>query len=88
VNIKEISDAEKRAKLEASLAKPLNTFDGEDAEGCCRPRISAAIRTGELDKAQRWECPKCGQEFTPLVIERDGRVVRHWRANVIIEVLR
>jgi hypothetical protein len=40
-------------------------FHTTQAEGCCKKHLNNASLSGALDKAQRFECPKCGTEFLP-----------------------
>jgi hypothetical protein len=49
-------------------------------EGTCCPKLfQKEARTGSLDKANNWTCPKCGVEYKPTVI---NGAVRHWTAQV------
>jgi hypothetical protein len=52
---------------------------------CCSPRFSKQARTGALDKAETWTCPKCGVEYRPTLV--DG-TVRHWVAHIYVELVR
>ena len=52
---------------------------------CCGPRLSKALRKGDLDTAIAWECPKCGCEWKPT-IQVEG--IRFWQPHPIIEVWR
>lgn len=53
----------------------LNTYEPDD---CCGRHISNALRKDELETAERWECPKCGTEWTPAIIGE----ARHWSPRV------
>lgn len=46
---------------------------------CCTRTFAKEARTGSLDDATEWTCPKCGVEYKPTVI---NGAVRHWVAQV------
>ena len=60
----------------------MQAYDAEDAVGCCR-RIAEAMRKGQLDDADRWECPKCGLEWRPS----SEHGIRFWRARPVVTLL-
>ena len=55
-----------------------------DDDPCCSKRFAKESRTGSLDSAESWTCPKCGCEYRPVVV--DG-VVRHWVAHIYVELI-
>lgn len=54
------------------------------SESCCDKRINKAIAAGKLDTAERWECPKCGCEWLPTII---NGAVRLWAPHVYYDIL-
>lgn len=40
-------------------------------DACCGRLISIMLRSGALDEATRWECPKCGMEWRPIETRSD-----------------
>lgn len=80
MNIAEITASEKRAKLDAALAKPVNTIEDDP---CCSRALAKQLRQHPEFQGP-WECPKCGSEWRPITVE----AVRHWTAHSYIEVIR
>jgi hypothetical protein len=55
-------------------------------EGKCCPKLfQKEARTGTLDEANLWTCPKCGVEYKPTVI---NGAMRHWTAQVYAILVR
>lgn len=80
MNIAEITAAERARKLDALLTHPLNTIEPDN---CCAKPLSAHLRQNPATLGP-WDCPKCGCQWMPTLIEG----VRHWAAQVVIEVFR
>jgi hypothetical protein len=51
---------------------------------CCARYISRALRDGLLDIAEKWVCPKCGQEWRPDLQDE----WKHWSPYEEIVVIR
>ena len=60
-------------------------------DGCCAKHISKALRKGDLDTAEIWNCPKCGTEWKPSMVSATSDManpIRHWQPYVTFEVWR
>jgi hypothetical protein len=55
--------------------RPASLLQSIEHDDCCTPRFQKKARTGSLDSATEWTCPKCGVEYHPSVI---NGTVRHW----------
>ena len=58
--------------IATTSAAPLTTHD-EDA--CCGKYLDRALRAGQLQDAESWACPRCGETWQPETVG----TVRHWR---------
>jgi hypothetical protein len=56
-----------------------NLLQSIEHDECCSPIFARAARSGGLDKAESWTCPKCGVEYKPTLIEG---AIRRWTAQV------
>ncbi len=66
--------------------KPVQGFlQTIEPDKCCSKTFAKEARTGSLDDAKSWTCPKCGCEYKPTVI--DG-AIRHWTAQVYTILVR
>lgn len=82
MNIREITEAEKRKKLEEQGRGVLQTIMEPDP--CCKARFERDARQGLLDKAVTWTCPRCGIEYRPTMVGE----IRTWVAHVWAQVIR
>jgi len=54
----------------------LQTYEPDD---CCGTPLYKAMRTGALDQANEWTCPKCGSTWRPRPLTITGTpTMRHW----------
>ena len=60
---------------------PLQTHDQDP---CCAPRMEKAMRAGQLDTADSWVCPNCGEEWCMKTVGP----VRHWRMKPSVVIFR
>ncbi len=51
---------------------------------CCDKLIARAMKSGSLDVAENWNCPKCGCEWKPATVEG----IRVWSPHEHIAVFR
>ncbi len=52
-------------------------------DDCCDGPLNRALRSGSLDKADSFTCPKCGEIWKPEIIEG----IRHWTPRPVIMIL-
>jgi hypothetical protein len=58
-------------------------LNSHESDPCCGRLIGDALRKGDLDKRDWWECPKCGLEWRPeRSASADGMF--HWTPRPII----
>lgn len=67
-----------------TAAQELVSLQSHEPDACCGHGISRAMRSGTLDGASYWECPKCGVRWEP----RMAGTVRHWEPKPYFLVLR
>jgi hypothetical protein len=49
---------------------------------CCDGPLNRALRSGSLDTAESWTCPKCGENWKPELIGD----LRHWTPRPLVAV--
>jgi hypothetical protein len=52
-------------------------------DDCCDGPLNRALRSGSLETAESWTCPKCGETWRWQIIEG----IRHWSPKPVIMIL-
>jgi KTSC domain len=88
-------DAEGAANQAAANLGPTPNYAVErvhlssyDHDPCCGASIQKALLSGELNKADWWACPKCGETWRPTLVQSEAAITRHWTMRPYIEVLK
>lgn len=63
----------------------LHTHESDD---CCGLRIGVALEKGMLDNTHEWECPKCHCRWTPVIVQNEACVIRHWKPDCPVLVFK
>jgi hypothetical protein len=75
-----------RGRQVATIAGPAERrqLQTHDPCACCGSLLDRALAAGQLDVADSWTCPKCGEAWRPAMVG----VVRHWTMHAAYLVMR
>ena len=70
----------------ATIAGPAERrqLQTHDSCACCGSMLDRALAAGQLDTADSWTCPKCGETWRPAMVG----AIRHWSQHAAYLVMR